>query len=126
MQSHFTVISAVFWRFCRGKTVIFRPLRFTDLLGPRGDVDEAPNGASSPQRVPGARGDLGLAARRRFQGELGATLCPPKICTLSFVRVRVCSELQLRVRSVVGALRACGAPSGLWAPIRSGAGVDRP
>ena len=59
--------------------------------------------------MPGARGDLGLAARRRFRGDLGATPCPPKICTLSFVRVRRCSELQLRVRSAVGSLRACGA-----------------
>jgi hypothetical protein len=47
--------------------------------------------------VPGARGGTGLAERWRFGAELGATLCPPKIGTLSFVRVRVCSELQLRI-----------------------------
>ena len=47
--------------------------------------------------MPGARGGTGLAERWRFGAALGATLCPPKIGTLSFVRVRVCSELQLRI-----------------------------
>ena len=38
-----------------------------------------------------------LIAKRPLVAALGATLCPPKIGTLSFVRVRVCSELQLRI-----------------------------
>ena len=44
--------------------------------------------------MPGARGDLGLATRWRFRGELGATPCPPKIRIGSLLRATFCSELQ--------------------------------
>ena len=47
--------------------------------------------------MPGARGGIGLAARWRFGAELGATLCPQKSVPFRSC-VRVCSELQLRIR----------------------------
>ena len=47
--------------------------------------------------MPGARGNVGLAARWCSRGELGATPCPPKISVGLWLLATFCSEVATRV-----------------------------